>query len=295
MFPPLTQRILIAVSAVAGGAVAMLATGALGGRDGFTGISLLSAQVSPAAAVIIAVAVAVPAVALGLLCAWRGHAMAGVFVPAVGLTTLACLGGSSEGWLWRSELPGAYASLMLESLIWTAFWAALVIPLAWVKRGQVDPAPAAQTLLPRHPVTFGLPDANAWLAGGLCAAIAGAIAWFLLATAQTGQTVGGLIVAFAVAACVSQLLFPKVTNPLPMLAAPLLVALVGYGWMLYAFDASTPLLRDWHHHGLPGLALALPIHYASAAMVGLSVGIGWAHGIIQNQTAQHPGTRTAMG
>ncbi len=279
MFPSLPQRLLIAGSALVGSLAIGWAAGPLGGAVGFPGISLLSAEVSPVWATAIALVAMLPAVVLSLVLAWRGNPLAGIFVAAVSLTALACLGGSTDGWLWRAALPGAYGSLIVEAAIWAGLWAAVIALIAVVrKRSGADDA------LPHHGrLHFGLPDGASLLAGLLCAAIAGTIAWFLVANTHTGQVVGGLIVAFAVAACVSQLLVPKAANPLPMLASPLLVAVVGYAWMLLSYDTDTALLRDWHRLRLPGLALALPIHYASAAMVGLSFGIGWAHGILQGQ------------
>ena len=45
-------------------------------------------------------------------------------------------------------------------------------------------------------------------------------------------------------------------------------------------------MTAWYDGTLPGPALALPIHYASAALVGAAAGIGLAHSF--EATATNP-------
>ena len=45
------------------------------------------------------------------------------------------------------------------------------------------------------------------------------------------------------------------------------------------------LLASWYDGGVLGMARALPIHYASAGVIGCCLGIGWAQAVAGDSPA----------
>jgi hypothetical protein len=74
------------------------------------------------------------------------------------------------------------------------------------------------------------------------------------------------------------LFFPSI-NPVGVLFSPALVALAVYVYMMMGFESDRSVLEAWCGQGLPGLVLALPIHYISAGVAGCAAGVGLAQGI----------------
>ncbi|MEX0774490.1 MAG: hypothetical protein WD042_02125 [Phycisphaeraceae bacterium] len=283
MFPAPIQRVLIVLGVIVGGAALLLIAAPLRPMDGSSGLTLLSARVGVAGACGLLALAALPAVVFALITSARGNPVAGPFIMGLALAFLASAGGSSIGWLWRAALPGDYRLLIIETLVW---FTALLLLIVAMQTARVYSGTRWPTLLsPHHPgsrAQFRLPKLEALLAALVCAVIGGGLSHIMIASAQTGQIIGSLLVAFTIAALVTQLIFPHLTNPATMLFSPMIVALVGYAYML-TIKSSNDVLEALNHGRLTGLALALPIHYASAAVAGCALGIGWAHGFLTSE------------
>ena len=309
MFPAMPQRLLIAAAFIVGLAGMLLVLPALKPGDLSSGISLVDdgSAANVRALGFLALA-ALPVVLAGIIVSATGNPLSGVFAGAAALLVLACRGGSITGWIFRHErLPDDYRGLIVEALVY-AIGLAVVLRLHQFFRPRLRPRLPALLVsrhfgLPAHtdkapppppphrgPILtalFGPPHA-AKLAGDLssqlgalavCLAAGGAFSYLLLRSPQTGQVVCGLMVAFALAGLISHLLFPH-ADPLPILLAPLLVAAIGYVWVLISYAGAPSLHAGLFSRTLPGLAMALPIHFASAGVAGAALGLGWGQGFL---------------
>jgi len=287
MMPTLRHRLFICI-AITVGAICWWAVGPwLSAADGSTGISLMSARVPPAVAILLALVAAVPAVGAGLAVSSAGHPLSGLFAVSCALGILAIWGGPIDGWMFRNNLPNEYGWLMFETLIW---FAGVLIMLTVVQQLRSPmrvriPALAFDDHLDVD-THIRWPQAQAMGAGLTCAIVSAALAWACIADSDSGQVIGSLLLAFTVGGMVGQLLFPQ-SNPIGILFSPGLVAMVAYAYVLIRFSSTDQVMAAWFGRSsglalsqrLPGIALALPIHYASAALAGTTMGIGIAHTI----------------
>ncbi len=238
--------------------------------DGSSGISLFYAQVSfPAAMGLLLLGMVIPfALCVGLGC-W-GNPLRGVFAMCLALAVLGHRGGGMANWMRTHELPGAYGVLIVELLIWSVLLGALVGAIHLVRKalagryGWIDP---------RHRPLWRL-DVDTFGAGVTAAAVGAILTWFIVQTADVGQVVWGLGLSFLLAGFVAHYIWPAAA-PGAMLAAPLVVGVGGYLATLVLYSTHPEVLAAFYGSGLHGHAKALPVHYASAAMVGLVIGIAW--------------------
>lgn len=285
MLPKTRQRLLVLLAVLVGGAAWVWPSSVLLAADGSTGISLLSARWHPVAATAFVVVTGVPALLLALVAAAAGNPILGVLASALALCILAGYGGSMHGWLERQEaLSGAYAELIAEVLIWQA---GVLLLLLLIRRAR----PALRRGWPalafddRADGAFALRLTRPWSVGAglVCAVVAAAVGFFLIRKGDSGQVLGSLLVAFTLGGLAAGAAFPG-CNPLGLLFSPALVAIGAYAWVLLRLGDDPEQIRAaWHiQEGagggtrslLPGLALALPIHYASAGLAGCCIGIG---------------------
>lgn len=295
MLPRLRQRLLILATFVVGACILWWLAGPLRPADGASGISLLTARIGPAAAVGLLVVAMLPVVALGVLTSAVGNPLSGIFAVAAALCVLAARGGSISGWLCRdnAHLPGDYGWLILEMALWLA---AFIFMLYVIERLR-SPLRSRWPALARHDhlgmdTALRFPQTQALTSGAVCAVIGGVLAYVLLRHSSTSQVMASLILAFAVGALVAHLVFPH-SNPVGMLISPGIVALVGYAYALFSFATTPQTLSAWYTGNMPGLALALPIHYASAGIVGVTLGIGWAQTILATAPGNAPADQPA--
>ncbi len=286
MLPSLRQRLIIGLAVAIGAASWLLVAAALRAADGSTGLSIATASVGPAAAALIMLVAAVPAVIGGLIVAGTGNPLSGVFAVAAALCVVAIWGGSIDEWIIRdgASAPGIYGWLIVEVGVWEA---ALVVVLILMKT------------VPEHlrrPLTALISDdhlnadvaprritVKSAAAAAICASIGTVLSIFLLRSTESGQVIWALILAFLIGGLAAHLIVPE-GDCWAILLSPGLVAVVAYTWVLLSFDDKTPFLAAWYGVGrtataVPGPALALPIHYASAALIGCTLGVGWAQGL----------------
>jgi len=286
MPPTIRQRLILTVAIAVGGLVWACAADVLGAPDGSSGLSLVSSRLGLAPAIAVAVTAGLGAVALGLVVAAVCQPISGVLAVAGALCILAATGGSAEGWLRRSQLPGDYGWLIVEVLIWQVWIVALLLLIRWLHLGLRNRWAAITRR--EHgddssPVPVGGPNQPIHTVGAavICAAIAVAGGHLLIRNNDTGQVICSLLVAFAVGAVIALAIFPRaaVTG---ILFSPALVAIAAYSWVLLRFEDNDQVLAAWYLQEqmgsaaepmLPTLALILPIHFASAALAGCCIGI----------------------
>lgn len=289
MLPYLPIRVLIATGAVLGGVCWLWALPTVMPADASTGISLFDAAAGPVPAVGMLLLAGLPAIGFALAAGTAGNPLSGPFVAAFSLMILAGRGGSSRGWLWRADLPGAYTTLIGETLLWSAALVGLILAIGVCRRAAhrrypnlaswslADPPPAP----PEGPGGWRHIRGADALAGLVAAVIGYVLCGLLIQNAATGQVIGSLVLAFTLASLLAQLLVPH-HNPLPILLAPAVAAIAGYTLVLLspALVDTPAVLEAWYTRQLSGPALALPIQYLSAGVVGCTIGsgIGYALG-----------------
>lgn len=284
--PRTRQRLIVFLAVLVGGCLWVWSSPGLGAADGSSGISLLSGRWHPLTATVVVTAAGLPAIGFGLVAAASGNSLWGLFTVAASLCVLAAHGGGMHGWLRRHEqLPGDYLQLILEMFVWQA---GLILMLILIRRSRPH-------LRRRWPVLVldDRPDqalvlrlCRPWSVGpGLtCAGVAATVAFFLIRNSDAGQVIGALLVAFTLGGWAAKAVWSGY-NCLTVLASPALVAVGAYAWVLLHFggaDAESVLSAWYLQEGagagvggaLPGLALALPIHYISAGLVGCCLGLG---------------------
>lgn len=287
MFPTLRQRLVILLAVVGGAFIWMWAGDYLLAADGGSGFSLTHGGTGPLSASAAVALLGLPTLALGLITAVQGHPLSGVFVVAATLCVVAAQGGPIDGWLWRyadaDQLPQRYGLLVLELVIWQA---GLVVMLTVIGRLRSPLRTRFAALAFEdhvgHEVKIAWPGRSALIAGLISAVGSGTLCMLLIRDSHGAQVIGGLVLAFVIGAMAAQLIHPQ-NNPVGILLSPLLVALAAYTWMLLRYDSTQQVLAAWHAGTLPGPALALPIHYASAALAGAAAGIGLAHSFSATQ------------
>ncbi|MEM9883611.1 MAG: hypothetical protein AAF800_11910, partial [Planctomycetota bacterium] len=231
-------------------------------------------------------AAAVPAGAA----AAAGNPISGVWAWALAATLAAAGGGGSAlaGVARRAADAGRgetlYLRLAAEAALWAAgVWAAVAVITAvagWA-RPRV-PARRRSRHLGAGVELLGFDRAG--VIGGLVTSAVGAVAGtLLLRSAEPMQVVGGLALGFGGAALVGHAVSPSRRLGAFWLS-PMLTAVGGYAWGWWATagpdggtspgDGGDPLLAALYGGTLPGLAGALPVHYATAGLLGVAFGVG---------------------
>jgi hypothetical protein len=226
-----------------------------------------------------AAAVGLPTLGLGLFVSVLGNPLSGLFVVAASLCVLAGVGGSIDGWMRREELPAGYMRLLVEVGVWQLGVALMLVVVGYLRSPMRVrwPALAFEDHLGVD-TDIRWPNLKALSAGGLCALVGAGLGVLLIRNHETGQVLGSLFVAFAAGGFFAQLVFPQ-SNPGPVLFAPAVVAMGSYGYLLWNYHSQEAVIRAYFEQGLPGLALALPVHYVSAGLTGCTIGMGIAQGM----------------
>ena len=142
---------------------------------------------------------------------------------------------------------------------------------------------------PGHRFGWHAPLASAFLAGMVPAGGGAGLMLLLAQSPDEGQIIGALIVSFALAALLGHQLFPSPAR-LPILLAPLAVAFGAYLWTgLSVGEIETlrarfymsypPTAGSYEQTVLLPTAMALPVYYASAGVLGTVLGLGWSQSL----------------
>ncbi len=270
MLPTFPQRLLILALILLGGSLLGWSSGWLGASDGSEGLTLIEAArnhpLLTAGWVLILGLVATGAAVLGRL----GSRVSAALALAAALTVMAWQSGSAEGWFRRmADLHGgaAYRHLILESSVWLIVWFAWLLGMgAWSRQ---FPGLAKH----RRGLGWG-PRLSGLVAGAITAVVGGVMAYIIIQTTARGQVIFGLLVAFTIGGLVSRL-FVHRAGPIPVLLSPLLVACIGYALVGLQLQDPGALSAAWRSESQAlRLGFALPIHYASAGVLGASLGLG---------------------
>ncbi len=188
------------------------------------------------------------------------------------------------------------AAMMLQPASWKPFVAALVVALLmqavlWAAVVKLTPAPASGGAANGGGGNAGADQAAlaASLLGGIVAtAIAAGVILLALRSVDRGQIIAAIALAFIFGAFAADQLFPR-TPLFVIVLSPFALAIAAYLVVAWRYEeAGTLLQAAWHTLDLtPGrgvdhlinLALAQPIHYASAGLAGAATGLGWSRGI----------------
>ena len=284
------RRLLFLVTVVVSAASWCAVLPWLMSADGSSGLSLTTARIGFVAGVLLLAVAGIGAMVLGAATSAMGGRLSGVMAISLGLLVAAGRGGPIDGWIYgaRTALPGSYLWLMVEVLVWQAGGVVMLLMVQKLRNPLTArwPALAYEDHL-EVDVVVSWPSAATLGATVLCAVIAGVLSYWLVRNSDGGQVVGGVGVSFLVAAMITQLLMPK--HPATgALFAPALVALSAYGYVLLRFANETSFLAGWYNLGyhssasavVPGPALALPVHYASAGVLGAAAGLAWARSMM---------------
>ena len=291
MFPTLLVRLLVAATIFLGGWVLVSAAGTLHSADGSGGLTLMMSHAGVLPALLIVLVAAIPAIAMSLLCSSIANPLTGIFSLTTALWFLSAKGDTIDAWIRRNDasLPGDYMRLAMEVILWAAMLTGFIFLITLLR-------PRIRTALPmlaREPHLGEEPTLRrSWLPVAVStlvtAIVAGILASFLLRTPDKGQIIGGLILSFMVGGLVGDLactfLFQRhPANPMGLILAPSLVAITGYLLAVSGYRDGTEFLKAYYDTKAAGLALALPMDYASAGVAGCALGAGWAQVMLHGE------------
>lgn len=286
MLPTIRQRLIITAAALVGMLGWLVASGPLRATDGGTGLSLTTAQIGFGWSVPIVALAGLPALGAGLVASATGNPLAGMFAFSAALCVLAAWGGSIQGWVFRHDanLPGDYGGLILEMFIWQVGLVVMVVVICYLAAPVRQWLPAMLSDKKGGLTHFdsGRDRFGSLAVVPLCAVIAGVCTVYLVRSTETSQVIWSLILAFFIGGLVAKIILPR-SNAWGVMLSPSLVAIVGYAWALIAFDSDSYLPALYtigdSTMAMPGVLLVLPIHYASAGVVGCTLGIGCAQSL----------------
>jgi hypothetical protein len=259
------------------------------------------------------IALAVPVVLVASLAGAMGNPLAAVFAVAAALAFPAVAGGSIDATLRSAGSARVYLLLAAEAVVWGGFVAAVAAACLKLSRRLADHAPPRVEPLPRG--ADGKPTAQATsanpamppedaagavlgLGGAVVQAVAektrlaaplvqlllgavvtalvgGLLAGLIVRSIDPWQVVWGLVIAFTLAGLIAHQLFPA-PSPVAILVGPLLAAAACYALQAVLGGSGDAFRAAYFEGRLLAPALALPVYYASAGVVGASLGIGWS-------------------
>lgn len=279
--------------------------------DGSPGISLMDARGGVWLAGLLLLLAGLPALLGALYVGSSGNPLSGIFTVGFALMILAGWGGSAEGLLHRQEAwqtgggGGLFVRLEIELVLWATAWCLLMFLLRRYRdfvRGKLVPrrlktpyASASQRLTEEDTPKFVL-HVTPIVAGLLCAGLGWLLSLVFIQNPSAGQVIGSILLAFTLSSLVARLALPT-GNVVFLVLSPLLAGFAAYGHaaVVHASASGTDLIGLMHRGSLMGPAMTLPIHWASAGMVGVATGIGLAQAIdrVRFGTFESPQPRDA--
>ncbi|MEM1108081.1 MAG: hypothetical protein AAGH99_05240 [Planctomycetota bacterium] len=280
MLPSHTQRFILLAAILVGTPTWWWLAGRMPPGDGLSGWSLTDSGPGLWVGVALVLLGALPALAAAGFAAGAGNPISAVW--AMALAGLIANHSNSFIDVARRAADHGQAARLFNSLIFEVIvgTAALAISFAtlqaishwWAKRipkrlrtthlgGEVN-------LLCVNSVALG--------AGLITAAVGWVLTTALVRSGDPEQVVGGLVLAFTIAALVGHAVAPN-HRPLPTLLAPAVVAIAGYLWAqrsLGLADNPDALLTAWYARDFPAAARGLPLHYLTAGVLGCTIGLG---------------------
>ena len=300
------------VAAIVVGTLAwMLVFPSLVPADGSPGVSLMDARAGTWLAGALLLFAGVPALLGALYVGAAGNPLSGIFTVGFSLLILAGLGGSAEGLYLRQEAWASggggelFVKLEIELVLWAAAWCLLMFLMRRCRtliRDRFVPGPlytpyssASERLNEEDTPKFVLHVAPI-LAGLMSAGLGWLGCIFLIRNGSAAQALGAIFVAFTIASLTARLTI-STRNVVFLVLSPLLAGFVAYAHaaVVHAGASGTDLIGLLHREAILGPALALPIHWASAGMVGVATGIGMAQAVdrVRFGTVETPAAQPA--
>ncbi len=296
MLPTITQRLMMTGAVVLGTLCWLLVLPMLRSADGYSGLSLLDARSGVVLACVALLVAGLPALLSGLYVSSSGNPLSGVFTIACALLVLAGKGGSMTGLILRQrERPAGQANggaiftqLAIEMVLWALAWCLMMFLVRRYRdaiRDHLVPRRLKTSFERRVPIEeedtprFVLQVRPA-MAGLLCGALAWVLCRFIMQTPATGQVIGSILTAFLIAGLTARLAIPT-GNVVFLLLSPLFVGFASFAYasVLHGSLSALELEAAWIRGQIVGPLFAMPIHWASAGLIGVSVGIGMAQAI----------------
>ena len=296
MLPTITHRLMMVAVIVIGTLAWMTVFARIQPADGSDGISLMDARTAVWAAGLLLLIAGLPAMLGGLYVSAAGNPLSGVFTTGFCLMIFAGLGGSSEGLIfrhadWASSGGGSELFILLgiELALWALAWGLMLLLIRryrprirrrFVPRRFLTVYDRSDDRLTEEDTPRFVLHTLPMLAGLVCGGMGWLGCWYLIRTPSSGQVIGAILVSFTVASMTARLIIPN-GNVVYLVFSPLVAGLIAYGRMAihHGGASSTDLIQMLNVDAIHGPALALPIHWASAGMVGVATGIGMAQAI----------------
>lgn len=233
---------------------------------GTIGPTLLQAE-SPVAAVIAVTLGLIGATIAGAVVGRLTNALVGLFIVGAGLGALAFRFGSIE------DLAFADGSLKLLT-IETAIFSVLVL-LSTLAIYRI-----AGPLNDIEPPDDDYNKTKSLFLSSAAALIMLPVVWFIARSDLRGQTLAATFFGCMLAGLVSRLIAPN-TQPKLIFATSCLVGAVGH--MFGTFTVGADIEAAFIERTIPALSLPLPIDYAAGALMGVSMGLGWARSFLHHE------------
>lgn len=296
MLPTITQRLMMVAATIVSTLSLLAILTSLTAADGSSGISLFDARVGVLWACALLLLAGLPALITGLYVSSSGNPLSGVFTIGLALTILAAQGGSMTGLIHRqaervSDAPSGGAIFMqleIEMAIWALAWCLMMILLRRYRLHvrercvprQLRTAFSSYIAIQEDDTPHFVLHARPIFAGLLCTALGWMLCRMLMQTPTSGQAIGSILVAFTLAGLSARLILPT-SNVAYLLLSPLGVGFITYatGAMTLGSVSAQDLILRWQSGDIPPPIFAMPIHWASAGFVGVSVGVGISQAI----------------
>lgn len=277
--------------------------------DGSAGISLMDARAGLWLAGVLLLVFGLPALCSAIYVGASGNPLSGIFTTGFALMIIAGLGGSAKGLLVRQEAwasgagGGVFVKLEIELALWAAAWCLLMFLMRrfrtrvrdhWVPRRLKTPySPSSQRLSEEDTPKFVL-HVTPIVSGLLCAGIGWLLCMVLIQNTEAGQVIGAILLAFTIASLTARIALPT-GNVVFLVLSPLLTGFVAFAHaaVVHSGASGTDIIGLLHRGALIGPAMTLPIHWASAGMVGVATGIGIAQAIDRVRYGEFEAARAA--
>lgn len=294
MLPTITQRLLMLAAIILGTVCWLPVLPLLTAADGSSGLSLLDARVGVFWGCVALFGAGLPALLAGLYVSSSGNPLSGIFTLGLSLMVLAGYGGSMNGLVWRqaerawTDASGGsiFMQLEIEMMLWVLAWCLMMLLIRKFRpriRHRLVPGRLTtsfdKTTTEEDTPRFVLQVRPA-AAGLACAGLAWVLCRFLMQTHTTGQVIGSILLAFIIASLTARLALPT-GNVVYLLMSPLLAGFVSYAFaaVTHGTASAEELIMRWQRGEIGGPMYAMPIHWASAGLIGVTIGIGMAQAI----------------
>lgn len=274
------QNSILVVGLLIGAVLLGLSVGSLASIRGVPGPTILQSA-SPALAAATMLVLLVPATVIAIVVGRMLNAVVGLFVLGASLATLSMQCGTIEDLAFGG---GNLVATAIESIVWAVVVGILAVAVL-VGSGPLPDVPRRRDSW----VAEFLDSGQAiFLAVGL---VALPVVWLVVATPLKGQAIGGTILASAAVGFVGRLVAPRL-QPALLFAMPVLAGAAGA--LIANFNLSGSLADAFVSGSLSRLAYPMPLDWASGALCGVAIGLGWARGFVKIEAPSDAPLRRAI-